>query len=207
MRTSIIFRHLKGIAGFFVAVLAFIECFTTGVVTSAITLFGIQSSVVNTMVVAPTNLLNFITMNAPPYVIDAASKIFITCMGPIMAAIDFLLKIGGMFIDQFGMIIGWVFDMVVRIVMLVMDKVAMCIDLFFRIVNTAYQMVYQFFSQSISAIIDRVMYFWVKKPWGSFCDTPLGMQYEQKVEYYLGGKWQKLRNKFDNHSKENEKTA
>lgn len=190
---SIISHHVKALMGVVIALVAFVECLTTGIVTSTISLFGIQSSVINTMVVAPTSLLNTLTMSAPPYVMDIASRIFVTFMGPITAFLDLLAKIGGMGIEQFGQFIGWLLDFIVKSIMFIADKITMCIDLVIRLINTMYQMVYQFFSQSINAIIDRIVYFLARKPWGSFGETPLGMRCQEKLRVYCYIRYQRWR--------------
>lgn len=186
-------KHVKAVMGVFVALIAFVECLTTGVVTSAISLFGIQSSVVNTMVVAPTNLLNTITLTAPPYVIEVASKVFVTCMGPITTFIEIAVKIGGSGVDIFGNAVGWFMDITVRIAIFLMDKVTLLMDFIIRGVNGLYQAVYQFFAQGVQGVIDRLMYFYARKPWGSFSETPLGMKMQQKMEVYCYLKYRKVK--------------
>lgn len=190
---NVIMNHIRALMGVFVAIVAFVECITTGVVTSAISLFGIQSSIVNTMVVAPTSFLNTVTVSANPYVIEVASKVFVTCMGPITTFLDLLSKLAGMGIEQFGQFVGWLLDFILKTIMFMVDKVTMCIDLIFRLINTAYQMVYQFFSQSINAIIDRIVYFLARKPWGSFGETPFGMRCQEKLRIYCYVRYQKWR--------------
>lgn len=171
---SAITNHVKAVIGVIIALLAFLECLTTGMVTSTIGLLGVQSGITGAAAVAPANMLSVVT-------------------GSLTSVVDVVTKLGGMGLEQFGQFIGWLMDFIVKTILFMADKVMACIDLIFRLLNTIYQTIFQFFSQSINAIIDRVVYFLARKPWGSFGETPLGMRCQEKLRIYCYIRYQRWR--------------
>ncbi len=96
--------------------------------------------------------------------------------------------------------ISWLVDLMLRTIVMVVDKITVAVDMVFKLINMLYQMTYQFLHQSITAIIDRCIEFYARKPWGSISETPLAMRTRQKVETYFSIKSRNVIRRLKNQS-------
>lgn len=170
-------KHVKTIVGFVAALVALFIFFTTGVINSTMGLLGIQA-----------NVGNLINMGSLVSLTGTANIANITNIGQA-APLDILVGT-----------ISWLLDLVLRTIVMVVDKITVAVDMIFRLINMLYQMAYQFLHQSITAIIDRCIEFYARKPWGSISDTPLAMRTRQRMETYFSIKSRKIMRRIKNQA-------